>query len=64
LLTPIFSQTSVVADIGSSDLWISSGQSIADNTNTDVNLTYGIGLAYNNVTYTPVSFGGYKAWRI
>ncbi|KIJ04775.1 hypothetical protein PAXINDRAFT_21931 [Paxillus involutus ATCC 200175] len=48
----------VVADIGSSDLWISSGQSIADNTNTDVNLTYGIGLAYNNVAYTPVSFGG------
>ncbi|KAF8839817.1 hypothetical protein BDN67DRAFT_904842, partial [Paxillus ammoniavirescens] len=51
---------SVVANIGSSDLWISSGQPIADNTDTDVNLTYGIGLAYDNVPYTPVSFCGYE----
>ncbi|KIJ09248.1 hypothetical protein PAXINDRAFT_17648 [Paxillus involutus ATCC 200175] len=51
----------VVVDTGSSDLWVSSGQTIkiTDNTNANVNLTYGIGSAYGNIAYASVSFGGY-----
>ncbi|KIJ14686.1 hypothetical protein PAXINDRAFT_12512 [Paxillus involutus ATCC 200175] len=52
----------VVVEIGSSGLWVSSGQPIkpTDNTNTHVNLTYSIDSAYGNIAYTSVSFGGYE----
>ncbi|KAH0826718.1 aspartic peptidase domain-containing protein [Lanmaoa asiatica] len=52
----------LVIDTGSSDLWVSGGQKLKLNstTNTTVNLTYGIGSAYGNIAYAPVSFGGYE----
>lgn len=48
-------------DTGSSDLWVIAGQKLKLNstTNTTVNLTYGLGSAYGNIAYAPVSFGGY-----
>ncbi|KAG8216943.1 aspartic peptidase domain-containing protein [Butyriboletus roseoflavus] len=51
----------LVIDTGSSDLWVIDSQKLKvdSTTNTTVNLTYGIGFAYGNIVYGPVSFGGY-----
>ncbi|KAH7887102.1 aspartic peptidase domain-containing protein [Phlebopus sp. FC_14] len=48
-------------DTGSSDLWVTGFDklNINKNTNTDVNLTYGVGSAAGDIVYADVSFGGY-----
>lgn len=57
----LLSDFTLIIDTGSSDLWVSAGQKLKLNstTNTTVNLTYGIGSAYGNIAYAPVSLGGY-----
>lgn len=56
------SDFTLLIDTGSSDLWVTSSQKIKLNstTNTTVNLTYGLGSAYGNIVYAPVSFGDYQ----
>ncbi|KAH7909605.1 aspartic peptidase domain-containing protein [Hygrophoropsis aurantiaca] len=51
----------LVLDTGSSDLWVSGNQKlkITNQTNTNINLTYGIGSAAGNIAYAAVNFGGY-----
>ncbi|KAH7929963.1 acid protease [Leucogyrophana mollusca] len=51
----------LILDTGSSDLWVSGNQKlkVTNQTNTNVNLTYGIGSVSGNVAYGAVAFGGY-----
>ncbi|EGO03376.1 hypothetical protein SERLA73DRAFT_174844, partial [Serpula lacrymans var. lacrymans S7.3] len=53
----------LVLDTGSSDLWVHSTTTkinITSTTDEYINLTYGIGSAAGNVSYAPVTFGGYS----
>ncbi|KAH8118676.1 acid protease [Phellopilus nigrolimitatus] len=58
-----FKEHVVQLDTGSSDLWIKPSSfplSNVSHTNTQYNLTYGIGWAYGNITTAEVEFAGIK----